>query len=73
MALKVAASEKSSVDFWMEGFHPAVANLGKTGYLADIDDFKSCFLQKFHCAAGCDDVPSERLEFSGEFYYASLI
>ena len=73
VAFEVPASEQGSVDLRVKGLHAAVADFRESGYLADVDYFKSCTLQEFHGAAGGDDLPSEFLETGCEFHYAGLV
>ena len=59
MAVEVAAAEETSMYLRVKGLHTSVADLRESCYLADVDDLESCVLQKFHCAAGRDDLPTE--------------
>ena len=59
--------------FWMKGLYATVTDFREACDLADVDNLKSCILQKLHCATGCDDFPSEADKFLREINYASLV
>ena len=73
MAVEVTTAKKTSVYFWVKSLYTAITDLWKTCALADVDYLKSCVLQKFHSSAGCDDLPTELYQLTGEFYHACLI
>ena len=73
MAVEVTTSEETSVNLRMKGLYTTVTDFREACDLADVDNLESCILQKLHCAAGCDDFPTELHELTCEFYYASLI
>ena len=73
VAVKIATSEKSAMNLRVKGLHATVTDFRETCDLADIDNLKSCILQKLHCTTCCDDLPAEIHQLTGEFYYAGLI
>ncbi len=50
--LVVAHAEQSAMHFWMQGLHPAVHHLGKSGQLGHVDDLQPRVLQRLGGAAG---------------------
>ena len=55
----VPAGQDAAVHLGMQGFHPAVANLRKTGHFTDADGFHALGFQEFLGTARGDDFPTQ--------------
>ena len=68
-----AACKYASVHLRMQGLHPAVEDFRESGDLAYAYGLHSAVLQKFTCASGGDDFPSQADEALHEIDKTALV
>ncbi len=69
----VAAGQQAAVHRGVQRLHAAVANLRKSGDVADVQCLHAAVAQKFHRTARGDHLPAEAPQLAGEVHYARLV
>lgn len=69
----VAAGQQSAVYVGMQGLHAAVADLGKSRDVADVDYLHAAVGQQFHRAARGDHLPAQGTQPPGELHDTGFV